>query len=285
MAQDEQAAERKPAGKRTAIFGAALVIGFASMLIAGLVNLWPVIEAEPASAAVATRTSSTVRLLFGAITVKLTPGTALLVLVMIVGALGSLIHVATSFADFLGNRRFYLSWSAWYLLRPVVGASLALLLYFAVRGGFLSASAQSSSINPYGIAALAGLAGLFSKQATDKLREVFETLFKVSSRAGDAQRKDNLANAVPMLIAVEPDQLTVGATNVTLALHGAHFIGGATVARVNGTAESTRVLSDQQLELTLPDELLADPGTLRITVHTSLPGSGESQPIAVQVLP
>jgi hypothetical protein len=38
--------------------------------------------------------------------------------------------------------------------------------------------ATSSSLNVYGIAAVAGFVGLFSRHATDKLREVFATLFK-----------------------------------------------------------------------------------------------------------
>jgi hypothetical protein len=48
----------------------------------------------------------------------------------------------------------------------------------AVRGGLLAAQASADAVNPYGVAALAGLVGMFSKQATDKLREVFDTLFR-----------------------------------------------------------------------------------------------------------
>jgi hypothetical protein len=43
----------------------------------------------------------------------------------------------------------------------------------------------------YGIAAISGLVGLFSKQATDKLREVFDTAFRVN-KGGDSERADNL---------------------------------------------------------------------------------------------
>ncbi|MFZ0705819.1 MAG: hypothetical protein WAM71_09480 [Candidatus Korobacteraceae bacterium] len=101
-----------------------------------------------------------------------------LLIVIVVGALGSYIHAATSFADFIGNRTFVKSWSWWYLLRPFIGVALAILVYFGVRGGLVSASTGADSLSPYGVAAIAGLAGLCSRQATDKLREVFETLFK-----------------------------------------------------------------------------------------------------------
>ena len=37
----------------------------------------------------------------------------------------------------------------------------------------------------FGVAAIAGMTGMFSKQATDKLREVFETLFGVKDDRPD----------------------------------------------------------------------------------------------------
>ena len=92
--------------------------------------------------------------------------------------------------DFVGNRRFVGSWTWWYLLRPFIGVALALLIYFAVRGGLIAASTGAGGLSPYGVAAIAGMAGLFSKQATDKLREVFETLFKTDH---PPERDDQLA--------------------------------------------------------------------------------------------
>jgi hypothetical protein len=110
--------------------------------------------------------------------IYLTPETRYLLIVVLTGALGSYIHAATSFADFIGNRQLYGSWAWWYLLRPFIGVALALIVYFAVRGGLIGGAAGADALSPYGVAAIAGLAGMFSKQATDKLREVFENLFK-----------------------------------------------------------------------------------------------------------
>ena len=194
------------------------------------------------------------------------------------GALGSLIHAATSFADFVGNRRFYSSWVVWYTVRLIVGTALALLLYFAFRGGFFSANAQSTSVNPYGIAALAGLAGLFSKQATDKLREVFETLFRVSQTGGDAQRKDDLANPIPTVSRIEPSSVEAGAAQVKVSIYGEHFADGTTVARVNGSPQTTSFVSTQELEVELPHQFLAAAGTLEVTAFNRPPGGGESKP-------
>jgi len=105
------------------------------------------------------------------------------------GSLGSLIHCMTSFATYVGNKQFVTSWIWWFVLRPFIGMSLALIFYFAVRGGFFAMAAETQALSPFGIAGLSGLVGLFSKQAIDKLREVFETLFKTTE--GD-KRKDKL---------------------------------------------------------------------------------------------
>ena len=66
--------------------------------------------------------------------------------------------------------------------------ALGLLFYFVIRAGFVT-TGQASAVNPFGIAAIAGLAGMFSKQATDKLKELFDQLFASSQ---DAQRNDKL---------------------------------------------------------------------------------------------
>lgn len=101
----------------------------------------------------------------------------LLLLVLICGALGSFAHGARSFVDFVGNRTLRASWSAWYLLYPLIGATLALIFYLAVRGGFMTTNA-GTDVNLYGLTAISGLVGMFSKQATTKLSEVFTTMFK-----------------------------------------------------------------------------------------------------------
>ncbi len=110
--------------------------------------------------------------------VSLWPEVQYIALVAVAGALGSYIHLATSFTDYLGNRQFVKSWMWWYVLRPFIGSALAVIFYFVARGGLIAGTSGAGDLSPYGVTALAALAGLFSKQATDKLREVFENLFK-----------------------------------------------------------------------------------------------------------
>lgn len=103
----------------------------------------------------------------------------LLLLVAAMGALGALIHVTSSFADYVGNRQLVWSWVWWLLLRIPIGVALAIVFYMLIRGGLIIPNGSTEpQINPYGIAGLAALVGMFAKQATDKLADIFENLFR-----------------------------------------------------------------------------------------------------------
>jgi len=168
------------------VFGATMVLA-----IDVLIGVWPPEGASPSV------TVAPFRILWGALSLSLADAQRLMLLSMVMGVIGSLIHVMTSFADFAGNRRLANNWLPWYLLRPLIGAGLALFFYVVFRAGLLSAGTNAGAVNPYGVAALSGLAGLFSKQATDKLNETFTTLFKTNANSGDALRRDNLGKNAP----------------------------------------------------------------------------------------
>lgn len=120
--------------------------------------------------------------------INLTEATALAI-AMICGALGSFVHVATSFSSFAGNRSLKPSWVWWFLLRPPIGAALALMIYFIMRSGFLLDGPLGEVVSPTGIAAVSTTIGLFAKQAIDKLKNVSDTAF---NSAQDSERYDKL---------------------------------------------------------------------------------------------
>jgi IPT/TIG domain len=160
----------------------------------------------------------------------------LLLIALLAGALGSYIHAATSFADYVGNRKLSGNWVWWYLLRPFIGMSLALVFYFVVRGGFISPSAGGTDMNPFGIAAMAALVGLFSKNAIDKLNEVFTSLF---GSKGDDKRGDKLQS--PTISAIKPNKGPLaGQTAVTIT--GSGILPKARVT-IGGKAASGVVIS------------------------------------------
>ena len=48
-------------------------------------------------------------------------------LVMLAGAAGSFIHSAGSFISFVGDKKLSITWFWWYILRPLIGMSVALV--------------------------------------------------------------------------------------------------------------------------------------------------------------
>jgi len=194
---------------------------------------------------------------------------------MVSGGLGSFIHTATSFGDYVGNEALASSWLWWYILRPFIGMMLAVVFYLVIRGGFLSAGSNAGSINPFGITALAGLVGMFSKQATDKLNEVFNTLFRTAPGEGDSKRKDNLTNPVPSISDFEPKSIEPMTNNFIVNVIGTGFVKGA-VVRIKGTNRETEFVDETKLTTKLlPDDVRKE-GELEVTVFNPLPGGGES---------
>jgi len=81
----------------------------------------------------------------------------------------------------------------YYISMPIVGALLAPIVYMLLRVGLLAPSSSAtdgttiSNLNLIGIYAFAALTGLFAKTATEKLGEVFSTLFQTRGpKAKDA---------------------------------------------------------------------------------------------------
>lgn len=112
------------------------------------------------------------------------------------GALGAFVHSATSFVTFLGNRKLIRSWAGWYILRPLIGMALALMFYLLIRAGLVAPSSNGSAVSPFGVAAIAALAGMFSKESVDKLREIFQEVVKPPAHE-EKQRLDKLTDPAP----------------------------------------------------------------------------------------
>ena len=109
-------------------------------------------------------------MLFGLDHMTFHPQVVLIVMVLLVGALGALVGGSRRFLYFStrGELTKRDEWS--YLIRPLQGAALALVVYFTLRGGYLGQDA-SSPVNPYGVAALSALVGLFTRHAVSKLTD------------------------------------------------------------------------------------------------------------------
>ncbi len=261
----------------TAALGLYLVV-VAVILASLLVQVWPTVERVQQGET----SSQELSALWGAVRFSVSPDTSYLLLVIVASAVGGYVHAATSFATYVGNGDLALSWVWWYLLRLFIGIALALLFYFAVRGGFFAQNASSKQVNPYGIAALAGLTGLFSKQATDKLREVFDTLFRTAAGTGDEERRGKLANPAPILERIDPPAVSSGTLSQSIRAIGKGFVEGA-IVRVAGSDRPTRFISAAELDARLSVEDMANVGELEITIFNPPPGGGMSNPVRLKV--
>lgn len=105
----------------------------------------------------------------------------IILMVMVSGALGSSVHSLTSFTKYAGKNQLTENWIWWYIMRPFIGTSLALIFYLALRAGLFTSAASAEDINLYGILTISGLSGMFSRQATDKLSELFNNIFKTEN--------------------------------------------------------------------------------------------------------
>jgi hypothetical protein len=121
----------------------------------------------------------------------------LLWIVMLAGALGSLVHALRSVYWYVGNRNLVWSWLGKYLLIPFSGSALAVVFYFVIRGGFFSPQSGFSETSPFGFAAMAALVGLFSEPAVIKLKQVAETVFTAPGQGADPTPQEAVPTVTP----------------------------------------------------------------------------------------
>jgi hypothetical protein len=229
-----------------------------------LITTWPVLEAKGEA--------------FKAINIfgfwcAWAPDRQMMFTVMMAGALGSLTHTLTSFGDYVGNRELSTNWIWFLVLRIPVGIALAILFYFIIRGGLLIPTVQvqpASSdphtatlhVNAYSIAAFSALAGMFSKQATDKLGAVFDTVFAMKK---PVEREGALGSSQPLRTV--PPQLTKGKREDLIVI-GSGFQKD-TKATIGGTARTFTMLNDTQGRVAILDDDVKNTGTLHLVVTNS----------------
>lgn len=202
----------------------------------------------------------------------------LLFLVMACGALGATLHALYSFCDYVGNRRFQISWTLWYLGRLPIGMAVATVLYLALRGGFTGFSGGLKDLNIYGIAGIAALTGMFSRQAVTKLAEISNTIFTKLPPQPDA-----LQHPRATLTAIKPPLLAAGTTKATIRLEGHDFVPGLRVVVDHMLCEA-KWLSATEIECQLCEKLIDDPTTLTVAVRNPDPSPGESETLALSVV-
>ena len=175
------------------------VAGWFFTLLYLLLRFWP--QKVPESGA--ELTTQNVQLLGGFVSVNLTGEMQLILIVAIMGALGGFAYSVNLFAYYIGVKKFDTSYSCWYVLRPLIGSILAIIFYFAFRGAFFSVSfsGDTQNLSTFGMATVGGIAGIFSKETMEKLRELFYHLFNIKT---EEEKKGSLGE--PRVKSLSPRQ-------------------------------------------------------------------------------
>lgn len=197
-------------------------------------------------------------------------------LVFLIGAIASCLHGIVSLAYHVGNSKFNSTWSIWYYSRPLIGAILSLLFYLVLRAGFTT-SIEKINANFYTISALSGLVGMFSRQALDKLGDIFDVIFK-SNKEPDKKE----SNPLPNITRLDPNQINANSDN-DIKVYGGDF-NGDSVVWINNKNYKTEFISSQQLKLTIPKEDIPNPVILKVVVFNPPPEGGLSNSIDVNVI-
>lgn len=203
-----------------------------------------------------------------------------LIICIIAGVLGACLHAIVSLGVFSGNHDFDPSWFTWYIFRPFVGGILAMLFYFVFRGDFIVEVNSTTSF--HGLVALSGMIGLFSKQALDKLSEIFDIVF-LNTKAEKLRGKLVEKNPVPGIKKIAPDPVEFENDEPAFKIKGNDFVKES-VVRVNGKDMPTKFEKSDELTVQLADLDLTDGGEIRIRVFNPPPGGGISDITAVKTI-
>ena len=182
----ENVAEEQPTQQETVWPHITLVTVYLAALgfifLNGLVAIWPT-SVDPSVPERAARIS-----FFGQ-SFLVSSEVRLILIVIMAGALGSLVHAFRSLFWYVGNRAYAKSWTLMYLMLPFIGSSLSLIFYFVLRGGLFSPQATVDATSPFGFAGVSGLVGMFSNKAALKLQEVANSIFSTEQ---STKGKDNV---------------------------------------------------------------------------------------------
>jgi len=157
---------------------AAYLIVMTIILIIFLVQCWPSPE-TPTNAS----TPSKAGFLFLEFLISFE--SRLILIVVLTGALGAQVRSLRSLAWYTGNRILKRSWVLQYILSPFIGATLAIITYFIIRGAFFSAGSTMRQSSVYIYAGIASIVGIAAEPVSLKLKQVAESLFTKPREGSD----------------------------------------------------------------------------------------------------
>lgn len=185
-------------------------------------------------------------------------------LAILAGNLGGLLHAIGSLAAFTGNKTLFREWTLWYISRPFVGASVALIFLAIVRAGILTVNTSDGmSLSPYTAISIGTLVGMFSDDAILKLSEVFAVVFKIKDdRAGKLKTDDSSTS--PFIDKIDPAIVSVNQP-ATLTIRGLR-LGTAKSIRVNETVLVPTNVQETSVTVKIEPKVIQIPGRSPVIV-------------------
>jgi len=121
--------------------------------------------------------------------------THLTLIVILGGALGAKLHGLATLRKVLAENRdkLFKKHILWYLMRPFSGAVIALVFYFAIRGGVLTTTGVDI-LNPYGLVTIGIVVGLAEEKALSKIKALIDVLFGQEGRKSEEQESLKILN-------------------------------------------------------------------------------------------
>jgi hypothetical protein len=105
------------------------------------------------------------------------PSRAIYLMVLMFGCLGGSLRLLSSVVMYIAKNRLVKSWIPYYVIMPLEGTVMGLLMFFLSSGGWLKGNevaTAGSDLN--GLWLLAALGGLFAKNVSRKLGEVADVM-------------------------------------------------------------------------------------------------------------
>ncbi len=163
---------------------ATYLILLSILLVVAIVQFWP----SPGTPQGPAYSLPQIRFLLW--TVSLSNEARLLLIVVLAGALGGQVRSLRSLAWYVGNKQLKRSWLSQYILTPFIGAILAIVFYFIIRGSFCPANSTIQQINIFGFVGLASIVGIASEPISLKLKQVTNTLFTKPIQGKDSNPQE-----------------------------------------------------------------------------------------------
>ena len=107
----------------------------------------------------------------------------LVLIATLFGVMGASVQGISSLVAWNSRGKLEEGWGLWYIARPLIGAALAVITYLIIRVGLIPSPSGALVINDFGVAAIGAIVGLMADEMSQKLRDVFDSLFGLKKPA------------------------------------------------------------------------------------------------------